>query len=144
MSRNLLVGTDCSDGCERALDYAAERARQTDSKLIVAHVIEWSQFRFTTPEENATRHKRREEEIGRARAEIIDPIVQRFREQGIDAEGVVRHGHTAEVLRDLAVEFDVDLIIVGRQAESRFKAAVFGSVTAALIQVADRPVTVVP
>lgn len=144
MSRNLLVGTDCSDGCERALDYAAERAKQTQSHLIVAHVIEWSQFRFTTPAENETRHKRREEEIDRARSEIIEPIVARFKEQGIEATGVVRHGHTAEVLSDLAEEFDVDLIIVGRKGESRFKTAVFGSVTAALIQVADRPVTVVP
>ena len=65
MSTISAVGTDCSNCSNRALDYAADRARATNSRLIVAHVIEWSQFSWNTPEENATRHKRREEELAR-------------------------------------------------------------------------------
>jgi nucleotide-binding universal stress UspA family protein len=144
MSLVFLVGVDCSDCGGRALDYAAGRAKVKHAKLLVAHVIEWSPFQFSTPEENAERHKRREEELERAHEEIVDPIVTRLRAEGIDAEGVVRHGHAADTLDDLAHEFEVTNIVIGRQGGSRFKARLFGSVASTLVQIADRPVTVVP
>jgi nucleotide-binding universal stress UspA family protein len=113
--------------------------------LLVAHVIEWSPFSFSTPQENEERHMRREEEIQRAHSEIIDPIVAEFREQGIDAEGLVRHGHAADTLLALAQEYEATNIMIGRQGgSSRIKAQLFGSVASTLVQITDRPVTVVP
>lgn len=144
MSLVFLVGVDCSNCGERALDYAAERADIKDGKLLVAHVIEWSPFQFSTPQENEERHKRREEEIERAYAEIVDPIVKSLRERGIDAEGIVRHGHAAETLDELAGEFGATNIVIGRKGGSRIKNKLFGSVASALVQVSDVPVTVVP
>jgi len=144
MSLVFLVGVDCSDCGSRALKYAAERARIKDARLLVAHVIEWSQFQFSTPQENEERHKRREEELQRAHKEIVDPIVESLREQGIDAKGIVRHGHAADTLDDLAHEFEVTNIVIGRHGHSRLKAHLFGSVASTLVQIADRPVTVVP
>ena len=134
----------CSDCSSRALEYAAERARVKDARLLVAHVIEWSPFQFSTPQENEERHRRREEELQRAHEEIVDPIVAELREQGVDAEGVVRHGHAADTLDDLAHEFEATNIIIGRQGSSRLRAKLFGSVASTLVQIADRPVTVVP
>ena len=107
MSLVFLVGVDGSDCGSRALEYAAERTSLKGAKLLVAHVIEWSQFRFSTVEENAERHKRREEELQRAHEEIVDPIVQSMRERGIDAEGIVRHGHVARTLHTLAQELSL-------------------------------------
>ncbi|NIP17584.1 MAG: universal stress protein [Xanthomonadales bacterium] len=144
MSLVFLVGVDCSDCSSRALEYAAERARVKDARLLVAHVIEWSPFQFSTPQENEERHRRREEELQRAHEEIVDPIVAELREQGVDAEGVVRHGHAADTLDDLAHEFEATNIIIGRQGSSRLRAKLFGSVASTLVQIADRPVTVVP
>lgn len=144
MSLVFLVGVDCSNCGGRALKYAADRTSVKDARLIVAHVIEWSPFSFSTPQENEERHKRREEEIQRAQTEIIDPIISGLREQGIDAEGVVRHGHAAETLAAIAKENDVTNIVVGRHGSSRLRAHLFGSVASTLVQVADRPVTVVP
>ena len=62
----------------------------------------------------------------------------------MDVEGIVRHGHAADTLAALAREFDVTNIVVGRHGSSRLKAHLFGSVASTLVQVADRPVTVVP
>jgi len=126
------------------MEYAAERASVKGAKLLVAHVIEWSPFSFSTPQENEERHKRREEEIKRAHEEIVDPIVAKFHERGIDAEGLVRHGHAADTLAAIAEEFQVTNIMVGRNGSSRLKAHLFGSVASTLVQIADRPVTVVP
>lgn len=144
MSSVLMVGVDCSDCSERAVEYAAECARKSDARLYVAHVIEWSQFTFSTVEENFERHKRREEELQRAHSDVIDPIVNRLKTEGLDVRGLVRHGHVAETLNTLAVENGVTNMILGRQGTSKLKAHVFGSVGSRLVQVAECAVTVVP
>lgn len=139
-----LVGIDGSNCSSRALDYARERTSDSDGKLIVAYVIEWSPFSFSTVEENAERHKRREEEIARATSEVLDPVVSGLRADGIEAEGLVRHGNPADTLARLGRKLDATCIIVGRKGSSVFKAKIFGSVAGSLVQIADRPVTVVP
>lgn len=144
MTSVLMVGVDCSDCSERAVEYAAERARESNSRLYVAHVIEWSQFSFSTVEENFERHKRREEELQRAHTEVIDPIVNRLKAEGLNVEGLVRHGHVADTINALAVENGVTNIVLGRQGTTMLKAHVFGSVGSRLVQVADCAVTVVP
>lgn len=144
MSQVHLVGIDCSDCSERALNYAAEKALSQGSKLIIAHVIEWSPYSFNTNEENAERHKRREAELERASVEIVDPIVARLKERGINAAGAIRHGHAARTLKALADENGATCIIVGRQGSSGLKSHLFGSVAGTLIQISEQPVTVVP
>ncbi len=140
----LMVGVDCSECSDRAVEFAADHARQADAKLYVAHVIEWSPYTFSTVEENAERHKRREQELSRAHTEIIDPIVKRLQAEGLAAEGLVRHGHVATTLSVLAQEHDVKNIIIGRQGTSMLKAHLFGSVGSHLVQTAECAVTVVP
>ena len=144
MSSVLMVGVDCSVCGDRAIEYAERHAKRAHAHLYVAHVIEWSSFTFSTVEENAERHKRREEEIQRAHTEVIDPVVNRLKDAGIEVTGLVRHGHVAETLKELAGEHDVTNIIIGRQGTSMLKAHVFGSVGSRLVQVADCAVTVVP
>ena len=88
---------------------------------------------------------KREEEIKRAKEQIIDPIVAEFLEQGINAEGIVRHGHAADTLSALAKEYEATNIMIGRQGgSSRIKTQLFGSVASTLVQIAEVPVTVVP
>ena len=65
-------------------------------------------------------------------------------EKGIDAEGLVRHGHAADTLDELAHEYEATNIVIGRRGSSKLKAHLFGSVASTLVQIADRPVTVVP
>lgn len=144
MSQVYLVGIDCSDCCNRALDYAVSEAVAEGARIIVAHVIEWSPFTFSTHEENEQRHKRREAELERAHSEILDPVVDRLKEQGVAASGVIRHGHIARTLNALAEELGATSIVVGRRGESGIKSHLFGSVPGSLVQMAKVPVTVVP
>ena len=144
MNSALMVGVDCSECGERAVKYAAEQALKSDSRLYVTHVIEWSPYSFSTVQENAERHKRREEEIKRAHSEIVGPIVDRLKSEGVDAEGLVHHGNVPDTLNRLAKSKNVNNIILGRQGTSMLKAHVFGSVGSRLVQSADCAVTVVP
>ena len=144
MTDTLLVGVDGSDGGVRAADFAARRAKDGNARLIVAYVIEWSPYSFNTPEENEQRHKRREEEISRAESEILKPLVESLTKDGIKAEGMVRHGHAAEVLSTLATENKASQIFIGRRGLSKMKALLFGSVAGSLVQISPVPVTVIP
>ena len=144
MGAAIMVGVDCSECGDRAVEFAAGLARKSNARLYVAHVIEWSPYSFSTVQENAERHKRREEEIHRAHKEIIDPVVAKLKSEGLDVEGLVHHGHVADTLNALANSNGVMNIVVGRQGSSKLKAHVFGSVGSRLVQNADCAVTVVP
>ena len=144
MSSVLMVGVDGSNCGERAVEFAARRAKNSGARLYITYIIEWSPFTFSTAMENAERHQRREEEIQRAHSEIVDPIVDRLKAEGLEVEGLVRHGHVADTLNSLAKSKGVVNIILGRQGTSRLKAHVFGSVGSRLVQSAECAVTVVP
>ena len=144
MAETLLVGIDGSDGGERAAAFAAKSASQSQARLVVAYVIEWSPYSFNTPQENEVRHKRREEEISRAESEIIGPMLTSLKGQGVEAKGVVRHGHAAEVLSQLAEEEGVSQIFIGRRGLTQLQAMLFGSVAGSLVQISPVPVTVIP
>jgi nucleotide-binding universal stress UspA family protein len=144
MTVKLVVGLDGADTGGRALTFAQNLAdRIDDCELIVVYIIEWSPFTFQTPEENATRHKRREEELQTATTRIVDPAVRSLTEAGVKAHGVVRHGDVAETLNAITVENGATQIIVGRTSASGFAKRIFGSSTQNLVMHADVPVTVV-
>ena len=144
MTDTLLVGVDGSEGGARAAGFAAARAKESGARLIVAYVIEWSPYTFNTPQENEVRHKRREEEIARAESEVVQPLVGALKAEGLSAEGVVRHGHAAEVLSQLARDCHASQIVIGRRGLSKLQALLFGSVAASLVQISPVPVTVIP
>lgn len=139
-----LVGIDGSPGGERALAAAAELARDSKAKLLIAYVIAWSPYTFSTPEENAERHRRREEELSVARSKLLDPLVKRWTEKGLEVEALASHGHPARTLASLAEQHDAKIIVIGRSGDTPLKTRFFGGTAAALTQSATCPVLVVP
>lgn len=144
MLGNFVVALDGSSGGERALQAAIDLAKLTDVKLTLVYVIEWSPFSFHTPDELAERHKRREEEIDRARTAVLEPAEKTVKAAGLSCDLVVRHGHPAETVADIAESGKASHIFIGRKGESRVGALLFGSTAASLIQIATVPVTFVP
>lgn len=144
MTVKLVVGLDGAQTGDRALDFAKNLAEMIGAcELLVVYVIEWSPFTFQTPEENALRHKRRDEEIATATSRVVDPAVKALTEAGFVARGIVRHGDVAETLNKITTENGASQIIVGRASETGFAKRIFGSSTQNLVMHADVPVTVV-
>ncbi len=112
-------------------------------EIVLVHVIEWSPYSFQTPEENAMRHKRREEELTQATTRIIDPAVQALKKDGFNVKGIVRHGDVTDLLNKVAVDEGADQIVVARSSEHGFVERIFGSSTVKLVAHASVPVTVV-
>lgn len=144
MSVKIVIGLDGTDTGERALSFAKDLASKIgDCELIAIYVIEWSPFTFQTAEENAQRHKRREEEIAIATSRIVAPAITALTDAGFKASGLVQHGDVAETLNKLTVEHGGSQIIVGRASSDGFAKRIFGSSTQNLVMHADVPVTVV-
>jgi len=144
MSELYLVGLDGSDASQRALAEAERQAKLSNAALIVSYVIPWSPFTFSTPEENANRHQRREEELSRASECVLKPEQQRLIGEGLETGIEVRHGHPARTLVQLAKENDADMIIIGATGDRPLKTRIIGGTAAAVIHIAPCPVLVVP
>ncbi|AXT27053.1 universal stress protein [Ruegeria sp. AD91A] len=144
MTTKIVIGLDGTETGERVIAFAKDLAKLIGTcELVVAYVIEWSPYTFQTPEENAQRHKRREEEVDLATSRIVTPAVEALREAGFEAQGVVRHGDVAETLNTITMEMGGSQIVVGRSSADGIKKRIFGSSTQNLVMHADVPVTVV-
>ena len=144
MTTKLVVGLDGHATGEKALEYGKRMAKLIgDCEIVIAYVIEWSPFSFQTPEENAERHKRREEEIILAMERVVAPAEALLKKEGVAGHGVVRHGSVPDVLDQIAQEEKAELIIVCRSSDGGFVSRIFGGSTAALVMNASVPVTVI-
>jgi nucleotide-binding universal stress UspA family protein len=143
MSDTFVIGFDGTETSQRAVAFGAARAEKTGAKLHLVHILEWSPYSFHTPEELAERHKRREEELERAK-ELVEPVVADLKAKGFDATSEVRHGHAAQLLCEIAEDRSAAQIIIGRTGESAFAARLLGSLANSLAQASPVPVTIVP
>ena len=143
MSEIYIVGFDGSPQARRAVDYAAKLAKRADAEVHLVFVLEWSAFSFHTPEELAERHKRREEELERAKA-IVTPVMEELTADGVKADCFVRHGHAAELLCTAATERKASQIIIGRTGDSALAQRLLGGLVVNLAQISPVPLTIVP
>ena len=70
--------------------------------------------------------------------------VELARGAGFDARERVVKGKAWRVISDVADELDTGLIVLGARGLSRVQSALLGSVSAAVVQHARRPVLIVP
>ena len=144
MTTKLVVGLDGHGSGERAVAYTKNLAQMIgDCELVIVYVVEWSPYSFQTAEENAQRHKRREEEISTAMQRVVDPAVAKLTDAGLKTTGIVRHGDVASILMAISEEHGGAQIIVSRSSDGGFTKRIFGSATSNLVMQASVPVTVV-
>lgn len=138
-----LVGYDGTASAKRAVQFVTNQAKGTGGTVHLVHVLEWSPYSFLTPDELSERHKRREEELTRAKA-IVQPIVDELKSKGVHVTSEVRHGHAGELLCEIAEEKKARQIAIGRTGTTAIAARLMGSLALTLVQASPVPVTVVP
>lgn len=144
MSEVVIVGVDGSEAGVRAAHFAADHVGQQGTEVVVAYVVPWSPYTPQTGQDNERRAITKQQETDAAMEQVVGPIVEDLSERGVTAEPVVRHGHPAETLCELAVERGARQLVVGRRGQSKVKTLLFGSTPGNLIQMSTVPVTVVP
>ncbi len=93
--------------CERAIRYAAMRAKNSNGGLVLLHVVEPTDFQHWLGVEEIMKAEAMEEaeaRLAKAAGQVRETI-------GIDAETVVRQGSTREEI-DKVIEEDKDIAIL--------------------------------
>lgn len=140
----LLVAVDGSEGSKRAVDHALEIATAMDADITLAHVVDWSDYTFINVIEIEDRTKMRRREEKNARENILEPLAQTIAEAGVDVSIDLRFGHPARTLTKLADEIDAKMIIAGTRGRSDVKSLMLGSLSHGLLQMAKKPLLLVP
>ncbi len=144
MSTRYVVAYDGSPAGRRAVDHAIAASRDSGATVLVAYVLEWSPYSFLTQEELAERHKRRNEELDRARSAVIEPLVADLAAAGVTVDTDIRYGNVADTLIEIARSEGAGQIIAGRSGEQGLAGRLFGTVASKLAQISPVPVTIVP
>ena len=138
--RKFLAIIDDTPECERAVAYAARRAKNTNGALVLLFVIEPGDFQHWIGVEKIMR-----EEATAAASAALDTQAAKVREQvGIEPELVIREGKAAEEIHGL-IEEDQDIAILvlaasaAKEGPGPLVASIAGKGAAFPI-----PVTVVP
>ena len=144
MADKFVVAFDGSPSSQRALQFAVDEARHLDASIILVHVLEWLPYSFLTLEELEERHKRRTDEMARARKVLLDPVVESMTESGVAIEVMVRYGQVTETLMDVIKQKKATQLFLGKTGQTHLSALVFGSVASSMAQVTTVPCTIVP
>jgi nucleotide-binding universal stress UspA family protein len=142
----ILVATDGSQGADRAIDYAARRAKDDGAELLIVNVIGGyglpdKVFMAFTDDQHAWLRELLESEA----AQTLTAARDRARRAGI---GTIllesRSGDIAQTIIDIAREKQADAIVVGKRGTGRVGGMLLGSVSQKLVILSPLPLTVVP
>ena len=139
-----LIGVDDRGSSQPAVQFAIAQAKASGADVLLVHVLEWSPYAFLTPTELEERHKRREEELERARTAILQPILDLNAGAGVRIETEIRYGHAAEILSEIAKEKNCSQIFVNRGRRKGLGGRIFGSSASSLAQISPIACTIVP
>lgn len=138
MFKTIVVAVDGSEDSDRAFALAKSISAEQGSRIVVVHVTEFvggkgGMYPLAVDEDDI-----------KAR---IEADVAKLRAAGTDAEMVshiVRLGGPAHIIAEAAAEAGADVIVVGGRGRSPISDLLVGSVPTRLLQIAHRPVLVVP
>jgi nucleotide-binding universal stress UspA family protein len=142
----ILVATDGSEGADRAIDYAARRAKADRAELLIVNVVggyglpEKILLAFTNDQSVLLKELLESEST-----QTLSAAGDRARKAGV---GTIllesRTGEVAQTIIKLAEEMKADAIVVGKRGAGRVAGALLGSVSQKLVVLSPLPLTVVP
>ena len=131
----IVVGTDFSDGAQRALDHAVLLARSSGACVAVVHAYE----------DTAETARAMEDRAPLLTTQLQDAVAGTNASlYGVHVESFLRRGAPWEKLQNVAIEVGADLIVVGATGQRGVAAvgAVLGSVVFRVIASSTRSVLI--
>ncbi len=141
-----LVCLDGSDNSHRAADWAAALAARTGAALTLLHVVQWDGHAWTNAAQVAQLPDLHEQLESDAWEYLLTPVQTKLHDQeGLsDVDARLVFGKPAECVGEIAEEIGATLVVAGTRGHSTLVGLVVGSVAHRLLQVAKRPVVIVP
>jgi nucleotide-binding universal stress UspA family protein len=133
MIRKILVPIDGSDTARKALEYAADLAKQTGSTIILLSVIDKSPYfaaQTVSPVSTPTHLlENLEDYFSQAAKAYVAEAEGLCKTKDVTSHTLIKAGHPVEEIIKAAESSAVDLIVMGSNGKSALGAALLGSVT---------------
>jgi nucleotide-binding universal stress UspA family protein len=133
----IVVGYDGSDCAQAALETAIEMARDLGDELLLT-------FGYEPGRRMGEEHAAHREAVKQFGERMTQRGLKRTEEAGVKAKVALIPERGVDALVTVAEEHDARAIVVGTYGENPIKGAILGSTPYKLMQVAERPVLVVP
>lgn len=140
----LLVCTDGSEHSRKALEKAALVATAPFiNEVALINVYDgkvdlygtgWGGRDYIVTEEDVARLRKIHEDEKLKRQKMLEEDQKMFAEQGIDARIILKEGHPAHTIVEVAEEEGFDMIVIGSRGYGGLKKLLLGSVSNAVAQ----------
>lgn len=135
--KKILVPVDFSDRSRKALQYALGMAEEFQAELILVHVVQPYPIVTEMPGTMAELQAQLEKNAFSQLAKLNDSI------KGVASRGLLQTGQPVHHILKVALEEDVDLIVVATHGRTGLAHVVLGSVAERIVRHAHCPVLVV-
>ncbi|MGH2637640.1 MAG: universal stress protein [Actinomycetota bacterium] len=132
-----VVGYDGSDCAEAALETAIDLSRDLGDELLIT-------FGYEPGGRTGEEHAAHREAVKQFGERMTQRGLKRAEDAGVKANVALVPERAVDALVTMGAEHDARAIVVGTYGENPVKGAILGSTPYKLMQVAERPVLVVP
>ena len=140
---NILVAIDLSSASQKILDKAKTLALALPAKVCLLHVIEGDpDFPDDEPDSQSTSDQGRQEFP--LEYKDLQKEVDGLRQSGIDTKGLLSQGSIVDVILQKSKQLGIDIIIVGTHGHGGVHHMIFGSVSEGVLRNTSCPVLVIP
>jgi nucleotide-binding universal stress UspA family protein len=134
--KRILIAVDGSPKSEKTITIGLDLAERYGSSVTIVHVREYERYEGS------------DVDLGPPipAEELVDQVVARFRQRGIDAAGEIRRvnsGETPQQIVEAAEAADAELVILGSRGMSELKSLVLGGVANKVVHLTHCPVLLI-
>jgi nucleotide-binding universal stress UspA family protein len=136
--KTIVVATDLSGRSEAALEYARKLATAYDARIVLAHGIDPMEYAEvdTVPGQVLTGL------TDEARA-VLDKLSDDLLREGIHSHSEIRQGAVAQMLLDVARQYEAGLIVIGTTGMGGAGPVIVGAIAEQLVRLSPCPVLAV-
>ena len=137
---NIVIAIDGSKASEKAFNKAVDIAKATNAKLVLTHIVDTRTF--ATAEVYDKSLSERAEKYAR---DLLNEYVENAKEAGVEnVKSVLKYGSPkVAIAKEVAPEYDADLIVVGATGLNAVERFLIGSVSESVARYAKCDVLIV-
>ena len=136
--KTIVVATDLEGQAEAALEYARKLAANYGSRIVLAHGLDPMEYAAVDALPGNVRNH-----LTEAARKVLDKLARDLLREGIHSHSEVRQGAVAEMLVDVARQYDAGLIVIGTKGMEGAGPVVVGAIAEKLVRLSPCPVLAV-
>ncbi len=136
--KTIVVATDLSGSSEAALEYARKLAAAYGARIVLAHGIDPVEY----AQVDSIPGQVLSALTGEARA-VLDKLSGDLMREGIHSHSEIRQGAVAQMLLDVARQYEAGLIVIGTKGMGGAGPVIVGAIAEQLVRLAPCPVLAV-